>query len=194
MTVSVDSTFPPYKYVTGTDGKFIIPLIPFGNRTLVFEKAGYGTFKLFNINHTYNNGAGTILTTVPSLGRISTTTVTGLAASVASGIATISVTTNPGGNNTTPRYIRIFLNSRSAVSNTNFQKVLEIDVALSNPYDKTLTRAELNTLGFASGSTVYVRVYGDSFYSNNYDDPVAGRTIFPNLNQTTTAAASFIVP
>ncbi len=194
MTVSVDSTFPPYKYVTGTDGKFIIPLIPFGNRTLVFEKAGYGTFKLFNINHAYNNGTGTILTTIPSLGRISSTTVTGLATSVSSGIATISVTTNPGGNNATPRYIRIFLNSRSAVSNTNFQKVLEIAVARSNPYEKTLTRAELNTLGFASGSTVYVRVYGDSFYSNNYDDPVAGRTIFPNLNPTTTAAASFIVP
>jgi hypothetical protein len=194
MTVSLDSTFPPYKSVTGADGKFFITLIPFGNRTLVFEKAGYGTYKLFNINHAYNNGVGTILTTIPSLGRISTTTVTGLAASVTSGIATISVTTNPAGSNTASKYIRIFLNSRTAVSNTNYQKVLEIAVAQANPFDKTFTKAELNTLGFASGTTVYVRAYGDSYHSNSYDDPVAGRTIFPNLNPATTAAASFIVP
>jgi hypothetical protein len=158
------------------------------------KKTGYETFKLFNINHTYNNGTGTILTLIPSLGRISSTTITALTTTLAPGIVNKSVTINPGGNNATPRYIRIFLNSRSAVSNTNFQKALEIAVAQINPYDKTLTKAKLNTLGFASGSTVYVRAYGGSFYSNNYNDPVAGRTIFPNLKQTTTAAESFIVP
>jgi hypothetical protein len=194
MTVSVDSTFPPSSSVTGTNGRFSIPFIAFGTKTLVFEKAGYGTYKIFNISHAYNNGAGTVLSTIPSLGKLSSTTISGLTASVASGIVTVSITSNPGGNNSTPKYIRLFLNSRPSVSNTNYLKYFDAFVARINPFEKTFSKAELNTLGFASGTTVYVRVYGDSFWSNNYDDPVAGRTIFPNLNPATVAAASFIVP
>ena len=194
MTVSVDSTFPPSSSVTGTNGRFSIPFIAFGTKTLVFEKAGYGTYKMFNISHAYNNGAGTVLTTIPSLGKLSSTAITGLTASVASGIVTVSITSNPGGNSSSPKYIRLFLNSRPSVSNTNYLKVFDAFVARINPFEKTFSKAELNALGFSSGTTVYVRTYGDSFWSNSYDDPVIGRTIFPNLNMSTVAAASFIVP
>jgi hypothetical protein len=194
MTVSLDSTYPPYSSVTNTSGQYVIPQVPFGNRTLVFEKSGYGTFKIFNIIHAYNNGNGTLVDTVPSLGKISSTQVTAVTTAASPTAATITITTNPGGSSTTSRYVRIFLNSRPSVSNTNYQKVLALYEVKANPSDKTLTKAELNTLGFASGSTVYLRVYGDSFYSNNYDDPVIGRTIFPNLNATTVAITSFIVP
>lgn len=193
MTVSVDSTFPPNKSVTGADGKFFIPFIGFGNRALVFEKPGYGTFKLFGINHAYNNGAGTLITPIPSLGKLSSTTVTGLSAVVAAGNLTVSVTTSPAANNSSPKYLRIFLSTRAAVSNNIFQKAL-VTVVTIDPSEKTLTKAELNSLGFASGTTVYARVYGDSFWSNSYDDPMVGRTVFPNLNPATVSAVSFIVP
>ncbi len=194
MTVSVDSTSPPLKSVTGPDGKFFIPYIGFGKKALIFEKPGYGTFKLYGINHAYNNGTGTLITPIPSLGKLSTTTVTGLSAAVAANAVTISVITSPAANNNAPKYLRIFLSTRSAVSNSIFQKALETVVVKMSPSDKTLTKAELNTLGFTSGSTVYARVYGDSFWSNSYDDPIAGRTVFPNLNPATVTAVSFIVP
>jgi hypothetical protein len=194
MKVSVDSTFPPSSSVTEANGRFYIPFIAFGKKTLVFEKAGYGTYKMFNISHANNNGAGTVLTTIPSLGKLSSTAITGLTATVSSGIVTVSATSNPGGNNSSPKYIRLFLNARPAVSNTNYEKVFDAFVARINPFEKTFTKAELNAWGFSSGTTVYVRAYGDSFWSNSYDDPVIGRTIFPNLNISAVAAASFIVP
>ncbi len=194
MRVSLDSTFPPYSSVTDANGKFSIPFVPFGKRTLVYEKSGYGTYKMFNIEQTYNNGIGTVITTVPNLGKISTTKVTSVVTAVAAGVVTITVTSDPGGTDATPKYLRMFFGPRTAVSNTNFQKALEIETSKINPFIKTLTKAELNTMGFASGTTVYVRVYGDSFRSNTYDDPVVGRTIFPNLNPSTVAASSFIVP
>lgn len=194
MTVSLDNTFPLYSSVTNGNGMYSIPQVPFGNSTLVFEKAGYGTYKIFNINHAYNNGAGTVLSTLASLGKISTTAVTGLTAIVSSGNVTVGITSIPGGTDASPRYLRLFLSFRTGVSHTNYQTAFDLIISKTNTVEKILTKAELNTLGFASGSTVYVRAYGDSFWSNSYEDPLAVRTIFPNLNLSTVAAASFIVP
>lgn len=194
MTVTVDSTSPPQKAVTGADGKFVIPYIGFGNKILIFEKPGYGTYKLINVVHNYNNGSGTVITTVPSLGKISNTSVVGLGISASAASVTITVTTSPAGTSNIPKYVRLFLNSRAGVSNVLYQKALDIVVANTNPIDKILTKAELNALGFASGTTLYIRAYGESFHSNNYDDPVSGRMVYPNLNLTTVAAASIIVP
>ena len=194
MSVIVDSTFPPQKAVSGADGKFIIPYIGFGKTTLIFEKAGYGTFKIFNIDHNYNSGLGTVITPVLSLGKISTTTITVLNTSVSAGSVAITVMTSPAGTSNVPKYVRLFLHSRAGVSNVLYQKALDILVANTNPLEKVLTKAELNALGFASGTTVYVRAYGESFHSNNYDDLLSGRMVYPNLNLTTVAAVSFIVP
>ena len=194
MTVTVDSTSPPQKAVTGTDGNFFIPYIGFGNKILIFEKAGYGTFKLINVAHNYNNGLGTVITPAPALGKISTTTITVLNTSVSAGSVAITVMTSPAGTSNVPKYVRLFLHSRAGVSNVLYLKALDILVANTNPLEKVLTKAELNALGFASGTTVYVRAYGESFHSNNYDDPVTARMVYPNLNLTTVAAASFIVP
>jgi len=194
MTVTVDSTSLPQKAVTGADGKFFIPYIGFGNRILIFEKPGYGTFKLINVVHNYNNGVGTVISPTPALGKISTTTIAVLTASASASSVAINVTTSPAGNINAPKYVRLFLHSRTGVSNILYQKALDILIANTNPLEKVLTKAELNALGFASGTTLYVRAYGESFYSNNYDDPVSGRMVYPNLNLTTVAAASFIVP
>lgn len=67
-------------------------------------------------------------------------------------------------------------------------------MAQINPFEKTITQTELLSAGFTSGQQVYVRAYGDSFWDNAYDDPAISKRIFPNLNGTTVAATSFVVP
>jgi catechol 2,3-dioxygenase-like lactoylglutathione lyase family enzyme len=122
MTVTVDSTSPPQKAVTGSDGKFFIPYIGFGKRILIFEKSGYGTFKLVNVAHNYNNGLGTVVP-APALGKISTTTITVLTTSVSAVSVAINVTTSPAGNINVPKYVRLFLHTRAGVSNTLIRKL-----------------------------------------------------------------------
>lgn len=140
---------------------------------------GYGTYKLYDVNHNVS-GANTIITKIPSLGKISTTEVTSLTVDDAGADIIISVTTDPGGTSNSSRYIRYFFNSQSGVSNTDYTKYSEVLQININPHDKTFTKSDLNDMGFASGSTVYVKVYGESFYSNEYDDPTLGIRVFPN--------------
>jgi hypothetical protein len=56
------------------------------------------------------------------------------------------------------------------------------------------TASELYAMGFSTGQTVFIKLYGDSYQSNDYDDPLTGKTVFPNLNQASAAAISFIMP
>ena len=64
----------------------------------------------------------------------------------------------------------------------------------ANPAVFGISSEELNNLGFNSGTTVYARVYGDSFYSNDYEDPNLGRRVFPNLFADTAQSVQFEVP
>ncbi len=177
--------------LTDENGRFQLTEVFLGPVVLVYEKSGYGTFKTFidDFDEDLN------LTEVPSLGKISQTdvitnsvTIEGMEVRIA------SVTT---GTNTPVRYLRYFFSTRNDVSAENFDAFLERPVESDpavNPASYEITGQELNDLGFSSGSTVYARVYGDSFYSSDYDDPVLGRRIFPNLFEDTAQSVQFEVP
>jgi len=192
MTVTVEGT--TLKATTAADGKFAIANVPFGNKNLVFEKAGYGTFKVFNIDHKLNNGSGTLLTNTYSLGKLSTTTITDLDGTPGTGEYLINPTTSPAASNGSPKYVRLFFHTANTVSNTVYTKYSDAYTVRINPGNITLTKTFLNNLGFTSGSTIYVRAYGESFWSNNYTDPTLTRDVFPNQNATSAAAIAIVVP
>ena len=100
----------------------------------------------------------------------------------------------PEANVSNTRYLRYFFSSQSNVSNENYEAVLETLPAQINPYNLNLDVSSLNALGFTSGQTIYVKCYGESFWSNQYDDPESETTIFPNLNQNTVNALAFDIP
>ena len=191
MTVKIENTF--FSAITNTDGKFTFTDVPFGTYSFSYEKIGFGTSKKYGIEHS-NTGSYTALPFIPSFGQLSSTQVTGLAASTNSGNIILSVTTNPAGSNGNRRYVRYFLSTSSTVSCENYTYYSPALVAQINPFDITLTPAELINRGFASGQTVYAKAYGESFWSNEYDDPYLNRKVFPNVNLTSANATSFIVP
>lgn len=191
MTVSIDGN--PFSALTDAGGDFTLNNVPFGTYTLIYEKSGFGTFKKFDIEHT-NTGSSTIITVNSSLGESSTTTVTDLTVSVNGNDVLVSITTDPAGNIGNKRYIRYFLSTNSNVSNENYMFYSSGLISQINPYVITLSQSDLTNAGFLSGQTVHVKVYGDSFWSNEYDDPDLGRKVFPNLNMTTVNSVSFIVP
>ena len=191
MTVKVEGTTPAISATTDANGDFTLSDVPFGTYTILYEKSGFGTFKKFDIEH--KNNATAILNT-PSIGEISTTQITNLEANVSGNDIIISVTTNPAGSNGNTRYVRYFLSTDSNVSSENYTYFSPGLVSQINPKEITLSNNDLTSAGFSTGETVFVKVYGDSFWSNEYNDPDLGRNVFPNLNMTSTNSVSFIVP
>ncbi len=193
MTVKIEGTSPVISATTDVDGEFTLSDVPFGTYTLVYEKTGFGTFKKFDIEHT-NTGSSTVVE-APSLGQKSTTSITNLTVSSNANFPVIlGATTNPAGNQANTRYIRFFFSTDPNVSNENYDSYLETFPANNSPYNLNLSQASLDALDFTSGSTVYVKCYGESFWGNSYSDPDLKRDIFPNLNPTSAPAVSFVVP
>lgn len=193
MKVSLEGVTPEIFDITNAEGKFVLADVPFGTYTLIFDKSGYGTFKKFELQHIYT-GFPTFISSSPSLGQEATTTITGLNVVESNDAITVSTTMSPEANIGNTRYLRYFFSTEETVSNENFDAVLETLQAQITPYDLNLNRSTLGTLGFSSGQTVYVKCYGESFWSNQYDDPNLGTTVFPNLNPASADAMSFVVP
>ncbi|WP_452600519.1 carboxypeptidase-like regulatory domain-containing protein [Pontimicrobium sp. MEBiC06410] len=189
MTVNVEGT--SISTTTNSNGQYTLSNVPFDTVTLVYEKNGYGTFKRFNIDHSTSD---TFIAETPSLGQLSTTSITNLTATNNGTDITLAATTDPDGNVGNTRYIRFFFSTQSNVSNTNYEAVLETLPSQINPRNLNLTNVSLVALGFSSGQTVYARCYGESFWSNQYDEPNSENTIFPNLNPNSAIAVSFVVP
>ncbi|RKE02099.1 carboxypeptidase-like regulatory domain-containing protein [Marinifilum flexuosum] len=193
MTVKIEGSSPLISTTTDVNGDFILADVPFGTYTLVYMKTGFGTFKKFGLVHA-NTGSSTIITGAPSLGEVSSTQITDLEANASGDDITLAITTNPAGSNGNSRYVRYFLGTDSNVSNENYIYHSQGLISQINPFETTLTRIDLIGAGFSSGETVYVKAYGDSFWSNEYDDPDLNRKVFPNLNATSANAVSFVVP
>lgn len=178
---------------TNSSGEFTLSDVPAGTYTLSFEKSGYGTFLIPNLQHA-PSGGNTIITESPSLGQSSSTQITGLFAKTVDDVINVTIATEPAGNNSNPRYIRYFLSSQADVSSTNYQYNSPGFTVQISPANIQFTASDLEGFGFNSGETVYLKVYGDSFWSNQYTNPSTSLTVYPNLNDTSAAAVTFIVP
>jgi hypothetical protein len=194
MVVTVDGTTPEIITASDTNGEYTLRDVPFGTYNLTYFKSGYGVFKLFGIVHDDTTGAPTIILEVPELGELSTTQVTLVETTATSSDVTTLTTMDPPASTENVRYMRFFYHTESTVSDSNYLSFSDVVASKIAINQHTLTKMELNNMGFASGTTVFVKVYGDSFYSNSYDDPESGLKIFPNLNENSAAAVSFVVP
>ncbi|MQP53573.1 MULTISPECIES: carboxypeptidase-like regulatory domain-containing protein [unclassified Flavobacterium] len=191
MLVKVVGTNPLITALTNSNGQFVLEDVPFGTYTIEYEKAQYGVFKKFNFSHQGNANA---ITEIPSLGKTSSTEITDLLVNIVNGQVVFSITTSPAGNNSNRRYVRYFLSTSATVSNSNYMYHSLTFISQINPYQSTLTQTELINAGFTSGQTVYVKAYGESYWSNEYLDVNLNKKVFPNLNTVSANAVSFVVP
>lgn len=190
MTVTASSADTSISVVTDSTGEFFFEDLAYDIYNLTFEKENYGTYKIFDLLH--DNGAS-FLTTVPSLGQKSSTEVVDISQSQFEQSILVDVALNPPATFEDTRYIRFFLGLTDSISDTQymeFSQPLEVD---ADPAVLTLTQEFLNNTGFDSGTTVYIRVYGDSYWANNYLVPL-GSQVFPNINPNAVPAISFVVP
>jgi hypothetical protein len=191
MHVKIEGLQPEFSATSDLNGKYILQGIPFGTYTLIYEKQGFGTFKNFGVEHN-NTGSSTILSN--GLSKISTTEVINLDAVSYEFQINISFKIYPAGSNNDIRYVRLFYGDSSSVSDENYTYFTP---KLSLKYDQfelTLSQNDFIEMGFSSNTTVFIKIYGDTYFSNDYYDQDLGIFVFPNLNKNSADAVSFIVP
>ncbi|MBU6158854.1 MAG: hypothetical protein KGP35_07480 [Bacteroidetes bacterium] len=193
---------PEKQSITAADGRFRLENIPFDHYDLAFSKTGYGTYKIFGIEHfkKMNSPApfNTTLNRIISLGSISGTAIESLEKTAVAdnnfiGIAYLfSVKPVPSASDRA--YVRAFVGEKKNFTPIESIGYSSLKGVLNNNVTGTFSAEELYGMGLDKGDSVYVRLYGDSYYGNEYVDPVTGNTIFPNLNPVAPAAVGFIVP
>jgi hypothetical protein len=183
---------------TAADGSFQFTDLPYDTYDLTFSKSGYGTRKVFGVKLLGTTSGTTVNMATVQFGALSTTTITSLTIVNATynggpGV-TYSYSMNPVPSTSSRAYVRAFLGTTNAVSSTNYTAYSALNSASNNNVNGGFTASELYAMGFTAGQPVFIKLYGDSYQSNDYDDPATGKTIFPNLNPTSPAAVQFIVP
>lgn len=199
VTVTASNlTGQTFSATTDNTGRYTFNELPYDNYQFEISKSGYGTLKVFGISHVYvKDVISTVVQNIP-FGKTSTTTVTGLTFNdfLLNGEVGVSFDyiLSPVPTSSKKAFVRYFLGPFADVSNTKFTARSEVFSFSSLSANTGFTKERLLEMGFTAGQTVYVRMYGDSFISNNWEDPTSGIEVFPNINPTTVAAVSFVVP
>lgn len=197
VTVTIES-LSGKSTTTAADGSFQFTDLPYDTYDLTFSKSGYGTRKIFGVKLSGTTSGTTVTIPTVQFGALSTTSVTALAIVNATynggpGV-TYSYSVSPTPSTSNRGYVRAFLGTTNAVSGTNYTAFSTLNSVLNNNINGGFTASELYAMGFTTGQPVFIKLYGDSYQSNDYDDPVTGKTVFPNLNPTSAPAVQFIVP
>jgi len=193
MTVMVEGTSPVLSAQTDAGGDFTIEDVPFGTYNLLFDKTGYGTYKYFNASLTETGGPLNLAETL-DLGRQSDLTITDFIVHISHGSIDYTGTVDPTGTENDPKYVRIFYSADSTVSSSSYTYYSEAYEITDSTFEFPITKEELIGEGFDSGTTVYMKVYGESYWNNSYEDPASGEIVFPNLSPESPETVSFIIP
>lgn len=193
MKVLLEGTSPEIYALTDSEGNFTIGNVPFGTYTIIFSRDGFGTYKFFNATLTKSGGAYNITETI-NLGQVSDLEITDFEVHITNGSIEYTGTIDPVGTADAPKYVRIFYSTEEAVSSANYTYYSEPYQIVGNGFELPITNEELIDNGFAPGTTVYMKIYGESYWNNSYDDPLTGKLIIPNLSPNSPNIVSFVVP
>lgn len=194
MTVSILYSNPLISDSTDENGRYQLKNVPFGTYTLMYEKQGYGTY-FYTMAHENNCQPSN---EVPSfyLGKKSTTSITSLSAESSAAHIDIELTISPDATSEQARYIRLFFKNENDVSNSSYDADSGLLFTNTNALSFSLSSGDLHSMGFIPGETIYLKAYGDSFYSNEYYNTFGSEPYiaFPNTNIVSAPDVEFIVP
>ena len=196
MRVYIENSVPLTlsEAITDSNGQFVLNNIPIGTFHLVYEKEGYGTYKSIHTRSAVNTASTIFFDVTPSLGKISSTRITDLQLETRGDSILLHITTDPPGFASRLRYVRLLFSTDSNIDHQHFESFTAPTGIGINPFTKFISMALLRNLGFQSGQTVYIRAYGDSYFTNEYFNYATRESILPNLNADAAPAVSLVIP
>ena len=177
---------------TSADGRWVLSGLSSGTYTINMQKTGFGLRKVVGLQFV---GGGQEWWGTTSLYQIPSFTVTGLAATISSGMVNISGNLT-GSFPANYRYLRLFLSTSNTVSSSpsNYSYAPGVSVYNSTSFLVDVSPSSLSYYGITSGSTVYIVAYADSWGTMSYIDLITGRSFYTTLNPTPSNVVSVVVP
>lgn len=198
VVVSIDGTNPAVTATSDADGKYTFASLKNGTYNLTYLRSGLATFHRYGVGHV-GGDQPTYLGTL-TLSQVSTQSVPSFTASAnpTTGIVALSVTVTSPTPTTTFRYA-LFAATGTPVNATTGSLVFTSSIITTAPttsytFQTSLTRASLNNLGFASGTTVNLAAYGSTASLASYSDPATGKFVYPALGTVSSPIATVVVP
>lgn len=196
VLVTVSDVSPQVTTLTEADGSYYLTGVPDGVHTLVYSKAGYGTYKTGGWP---SDPAKQVTLPDVAVGQVSTTLITTLNSPTRLADAiVISGTIRPLPTASQPRPHRLYLQGYNTsvpvagpiATHYNFTQLRR--TRADGTFTDTLSRYDLYVAGLTNEYTL-VRVSGDNPAADVYIDPevYGSKTVFPaaNLAQNPRAAA-----
>ncbi|MCX6207134.1 MAG: carboxypeptidase-like regulatory domain-containing protein [Bacteroidetes bacterium] len=198
--ITVTTEYPSVNSTTtDTSGKFSFDNLEFDKYDISFSKAGYGTYKIFSYAHSNNPTTAQTVNTIPliNFAKISTTAITNMVflKTSVNGVIGVSfqVTVSPNPTTLKRAFIRYFLSTSPSVADSSYVVYTPPIGTSSTVATDGFTNDELTGFGFSKGQKIYIKAYGESLRSNDFDDPNLRKRVFPNLNPTSAPAISFVM-
>ncbi|MGY3087994.1 hypothetical protein ACVWYF_001027 [Hymenobacter sp. UYAg731] len=193
VTVTLEGVTPAATATTNADGRYEFTNLRNGTYNLSFSRTGLATVRRLGVAHV-GGDQPTFLGT-NSISAPSTTTLGNLSVS---GQSATSVTlnipyTNPGTPSGLFTRLAIYASSSPGVTAAN-GSLLTIYSVSSSPLIAGFTKATFNSAGFASGTAVYMVVYGAPAVLTTFTDPLTGRLTYNGLTAVSSNQVAFIVP
>jgi hypothetical protein len=195
VTVTLEGVTPVTTATTDANGRYEFSALRNGTYSLIYSRAGLGTFRRISIAHV-GGDQPTFLGITP-LVQISNTSVVSFSfGSPQSGnIVPFTLTLSNPSPNVSLRGI-IFVGATPNVSSGTGTSIGTFIANSSNvgTINSTISKATLNSAGLASGITAYAIAYGTSNIPPSFIDPATGRPVFTSLSTSPSSVVSFIVP
>ena len=192
VTVTLDGVSPAATATTNADGRYEFAALRTGTYNLTFTRAGVVTIRRLGVAHVGGDQPtflGTSTISAPSTTSLGNVSVNG---QNNNSVQLNIPFTNAGvPNNTFLRFI-IYGSANPGTTAAN-GILLSFPGAVSSPFTASLFKSTLNSNGFATGTRVYVVVYGVPAFLTGFTDPLTGRFLYSGLS-TPSNEVSFIVP
>lgn len=193
VTVTLDGVVPATTATTNADGRYEFAALRNGTYNLTYSRTGLATVRRLGVAH-----VGGDQPTFLGTNNISAPSTTTLGFLSVSNQTTTSVTLNiPYSNPGTPSglftRLAIYASSSPGVTAAN-GTLLTIYSVNASPLAAFFSKATFNSAGFASGSAVYIVVYGAPSVLTTYTDPLTGRFTYNGLTTVSSNQIAFIVP
>lgn len=193
-----------------SNGKWTLDSIPFGTYDISFSKPGFGTNRIMGLYHAAQNHATTDVGSNRYISAVSTINVTKLVVKklsetepavqnlinlnlIEEGMLFNPIFVNSG---SVEKSVRFFFSTSPDVSSTNY-KVTNKQRYTGKENVRENDNFKLSWFkdnGFTPGQTIYVKAYGDAYFSDDYEDAFSGLTIFPSMSSNGSPVASFVLP
>ena len=195
VTVTLDGVTPAATATTNADGRYEFVGVRNGTYNVTFSRTGLATFRRFGIGHVGGDQPTFLATSI-------------ITATSTTSIGTVSVSNQSNNNNVTLnipfanagvpagnllRFIP-FISASSGTTAANGTPLPLFSTTTSPLPNANISRATLNNLGFASGTTVYLVLYGAPTFLPSYNDPLTGRVFYAGITAASSNQVSFVVP